>query len=221
MNALDFEMQQNILMQGCKKEEDMIIKRNSSLVAIVVSLFIALLMASCASSKKVQSTTPLQEIKAPGWVLKSGDAFKGEKGRAFYGVGVAAGGQNVTIIREKADSRARADIVKVLNVYTSSLLKDYNAQTGVAENNSFIEKTFERAIKEVAAMTLSGVQIVDRWQHPSTGDLYSLAMIELELFKSNIEKLNELNSKAREYIRQNADRMHEQLVEEEEKTKYR
>ncbi len=161
--------------------------------------------------------TPLQDIGAPEWVLKSGDAFKGGKDGTFYGVGVAEGGQDIAITREKADTRARADLAKVLNLYTSSLLKDYNAQTGDAGKNGSVEKLFERVVKEMAVMTLSGVQIVDRWQHPSTGDIYSLAMIELESFKSNIEKLNEQNNKTKEYIRQNAERMYEQLTKEEEK----
>jgi hypothetical protein len=193
-------------------------------MTIAVFLFGALLLTSCASSKKSQNTMttiPLQDIGAPEWVVKSGGAFEVEKSRVFYGVGVAEGGQNITITREKADTRARADLAKVLYIYTATLLKDYSALTGGAENKNFVERLFERAIKEIAVMTLSGVQIVDRWQNPSTDDLYSLAMIDLESFKSNIEMLNELDKKTKDYIRQNAERMHEQLAREEEKIKDR
>lgn len=48
------------------------------------------------------------------------------------------------------------------------------------------EQHVEQAIKTVTAMTLSGVEIVNHWQHPATGELYSLSKLDLDAFKDKL-----------------------------------
>ena len=185
---------------------------------VVISLALGLaLVSGCASTKPMTSATPIQEYKSPDWVRKGSGAFGADKGKVFYGVGSASGIQNPSLLRSTADNRARNELAKIFQIYTASLMKDYAASTtaGVPGVSSE-EQLVEQAIKTVSGMTLSGVEIVDHWQHPATGEYFSLARLDLAAFKDNLEKARELDAKTKEYIRQNSDRLHEQLEKKEE-----
>lgn len=186
---------------------------------IVVTTIAGVMLIGC-SGKVIKSDTPIQSIGGPEWVSKGSGAFGGERGRVFYGVGSASGIQNVSLLRSTADNRARNEVAKVFQFYTASLMKDYAASTtGGDVKVTSEEQHVEQAVKTVTAMTLSGVEIVEHWQNPSTGELYALGRLDLNAFKDSLEKVKELDSKVKDYIRQNADRLHEQLEKEEEKMK--
>ena len=72
-------------------------------------------------------------------------------------------------------------------------------------------------MKTVVGGTLTGSRIVDRWEHPSKNTIFVLAKINLEAFKSNVKQMRGLSEKFKEYVRKNAERMHEELNEELEK----
>lgn len=185
--------------------------------ALIVGLAFA---AGCASTKPMTAATPIQDIKSPDWVRKGSGAFGSDKGKVFYGVGIASGIQNPSLLRSAADNRARNELAKVFQFYTASLMKDYmGATTAKQPGVSSEEQLVEQAVKTVSGMTLSGVEIVDHWQNPATGDLYSLARLDLSAFKDSLEKAKELDEKTKEYIRKNSDRLHEQLEKEEMKAK--
>ncbi len=91
-------------------------------------------------------------------------------------------------------------------------MKDYMSSTLADDPNvSSEEQHVEQAIKTVTSQTLSGVQIVDHWQNPATMDIFSLAKIDLDAFKDNMGKAKQLDSRVKEYIKQNADRLHDEL----------
>lgn len=172
------------------------------------------ILTGCGGNKIVA----IQDLEAPKWVLKGSSAFGQEKERAFYGIGSAVGIKNTSLLRSTADNRARNEIAKVIEVYSASLSRDYAASTmGGDVNTTSEEQHVEQAIKTVTTATLSGVEIIDHWQNPKTGELFSLAKLDLEKVRDNIEKAKELNAKAKEYIKQNAERLHEKLEKEEEK----
>ncbi len=139
-------------------------------------------------------------------------------GKVFHGVGSSSGIKNFSLLRSTADNRARNDVAKTFQYYSSSLMKDYSAST-VAGNldTTSDEQNVERAIKTVTAKTLSGVEIVDHWQHPSTGEFFSLARVDLSSFKDNFDNIQSLDSNVKEYIKENADRLHKELEMEESK----
>ena len=62
-----------------------------------------------------------------------------------------------------------------------------------AGNDITSECHLMQAIKTVTAETLSGVMIVDHWEHPKRGKIFALARLDLEVFKDNISKLRELS----------------------------
>jgi len=61
------------------------------------------------------------------------------------------------------------------------------------------------------------VEVVDHWQNPATMEFYSLARLDLDAFKDNLDRAQELDAKVKAHIKQNAERLHEELAEEEAK----
>jgi hypothetical protein len=197
-----------------KKEDKM--KRLVKLSFILVIGLV--LITGCASTQKVTTTTPIQELESPDWVMKGSGAFGGEKGKVFYGVASASRMQNSSLMRAAADNRARNEVAKVFQFYTASLMKDYMASTVAGDPNvTSEEQHVEQAIKTVTSMTLSGVEIVDHWQHPASGELFALARLDLEAFKDQFDKVQNLDKKVTDYIKENADKLHEELEKEEQK----
>lgn len=183
---------------------------------VIVSMGAAL--AACGGGKPDGSAPPnMQGIDYPEWVMKGSGAFGGEAGRVFYGVGSVSGIKNHALARATADNRARSEIAKIFEVYSASLMKDYMASTTAGDMSaSSEEQHVEQAIKTFSAVTLSGVQVVDHWYHPD-GTVYALAQLDLQTFRDNIDKANELNAKVRDYVRKNAERVHMDLEAEEAK----
>ncbi|MEK6691748.1 MAG: hypothetical protein AABY78_10760 [Nitrospirota bacterium] len=188
------------------------------MVRLFIVFLTGLVLSTGCASKQMTATTPIQEWNAPEWVVKGSGASGSERGKVFYGVASATGIKNYSLLRVTSEDRARNEVAKIIQFYTASLMKDYMASTMAGNINSTAEEQLaEKALKTVTAMTLSGVEIVDHWQHPVTGEFYALARLDLEAFKENLEKMRELDLRVRDYIRKNAERLHEQLEKEEEK----
>jgi hypothetical protein len=186
---------------------------------LFVVAFVAVGLAACGGDKtEGDAPANLKGIDYPEWVLKGSGAFGGETGRVFYGVGSVTGIKNHALARTTADNRARAEIAKIFEVYSASLMKDYMASTTAGDMEaSSEEQHVEQAIKTFSAQTLSGVQVVDHWFHPVDGTVYALAQLDLENFTNNLDKMKELNAQVRDYVRKNAERVHMDLEQEEEK----
>jgi hypothetical protein len=179
----------------------------------------AIAAAALACGGKKEDGRPADAgVQYPEWVMKGSGAFGGEHGRVFYGVGSVSGIKNAALARTTADNRARAEIAKIFEVYSASLMKDYMASTTAGDMSaSSEEQHVEQAIKTFSAATLSGVQVVDHWIQPQDGTVYALAQLDLEGFTNNLDKMKELNDKVRDYVRKNAEKVHMDLEKEEAK----
>lgn len=188
-----------------------------SIVLSVVLFWGMVSLSGCAGKKPAgMSATP------PDWVIRGSGAFKDVGDKVFYGVGAVTGVRNTPIAVTAADNRARAEITKIFETYTASLMKDYAASTtggGAVTGASATseEQYIEQSIKTFSAATLSGVMVIDRWTDSLDGTLYSLARLDLDNFKNSVEKIKELNAEVREYVKKNAEKSFESLAEEEEK----
>ena len=187
-------------------------------VLAVIFLFPVILgLSGCGGKKGVRmSSTP------PDWVTMGTGAFKDSDSKVFHGVGAVTGVRNKPLARTTADNRARAEITKIFETYTASLMKDYAASTtgggAITDASATSEEQYiEQTIKTFSAANLSGVMIVDRWTDPSDGTVYSLGRLDVENFKNSIEKIKELNAAVREYVKKNAEKAFDGLAAEEEK----
>ena len=187
---------------------------------IMISLIF--LLGACSTIPTVpEPPKALLEYKPPAWVLSGGGAFTDEKGKAFYGVGSATGIKNFSLQRQVADDRARADLAKVFKYYTQALTKDYQAHTTAGNfDASAEEQNSEAAVKVIVASTLRGVVIIDHFEIPERQEFLSLARLDYDAFKRNVENNKEfqkLPDKVREDIKERADKLHKEMEAEAER----
>lgn len=178
-------------------------------------------VAACGGEKKQEgrlaANTPVVEY--PEWVNKGSGAFGGEK-KVFYGVGSAQGIKNHSLARSTSDNRARSEISKTFEVYSASLMKDYSGSITAGDMNaSSEEQMVTNAVKTFSANTLNGVEIVDHWIHPTTGEIYSLARLDIGGFMDQIDKAKELNAKVKEAVKRSAEKAFSDLDAEEARRK--
>jgi hypothetical protein len=178
---------------------------------------LAALAACGGGSSAPQQSNQVQHASGPDWVNRGSGAFGGDKGRTFYGVGIASGIHNAAMRRSTTDSRARAEIAKTLDTYVTVLNKDYMASTTAGDMKaSSEEQHVEQALKTYSQMELSGVLIVDHWVD-NDGTEYSLAQLDMDAFKNNMDKMKDLNEAVKQQVRANADKAFDELNAEEAK----
>jgi len=189
--------------------------KNGNRYSLFGGLILLLAMIGGCTSTPEPTRTTLGEYEPPEWVMKSSGAFEDSNGKAFYGVGSASGIKNYSLQRTAADDRARNDLAKVFEFYTKSLTKDYMASTTSGDITvTSEEQNVEVAIKTVTSATLTGVLIIDHWEHPGRNELFSLARLDLVTFKNNLDEHKELSKQVREDIKKRADKFHEELEQE-------
>ena len=188
---------------------------NTLMKGMLVGVAVAAL-AGCASK------AALMPKETPAWVIKGSGAFKDTGESVFYGVGAVIGVHNKPLAVTSAENRARAEVAKVFETYSASLMKDYAASTTggaaiTAETPTSEEQHIEQTIKTFSAVTLSGVMIVDRWEDPKNGTIYSLARLNLKDFEAQVKKMQELNAGVKAYVKENAEKAFDDLATEEDR----
>ena len=187
-----------------------------NVIMITILIFMG---TACAGIPTIpEPPKALVEYDPPKWVLLGGGAWSDSEGKAFYGVGSATGIKNYSLQRTIADDRARGDLGKVFEVYMTSLTKDYQAHTtmgGFGASNE--EQNAEVALQVVVHQTLRGVVIVDHFEIPARQEFLSLARLDYDAFKRNVEnnkEFQQLPRKIRDDIKERADKLHEEMQDE-------
>ena len=187
--------------------------RNSRLSYVLLPLLAVALLAGCASKK--EEVAPAASSQ-PAWVNKGSGAFSGEMGKAFYGVGSAWGMKNPSLLRSTADNRARAEVARIFKTYTASLMKDYSASTMAGNpDETSEEQHVEQTIKTFTKAELAGVQIVDHYKDPDTGELFALARMDLSTFENYMKQARQLSEAVRQRVVEHAEKAFEDLAREE------
>lgn len=131
----------------------------------------------------------LTNQNAPLWVVRGNGAFNDD---SFYGVGSASGLEDPSVLRQIADDRARNDLIKLLALDSSSLMKDYRSKL---LNDEGEKETIEIAIRTMAHSTLAGITIIDHWEHPRRNEFFSLARLDVNKFEKALYQVKSLNRK--------------------------
>ena len=132
-----------------------------------------LLPMACASSPK-KVTTPSPD--APEWTRRSNYV----DGRSMFGIGVSGGGEmDASLARTQASNRARAELSKVVETYTASLMKDYQASV-TADGNASEESMVSSAVKTFSSQLLVGTEIKGYYVDPNLGMTFALAELNLD-----------------------------------------
>jgi hypothetical protein len=73
--------------------------------------------------------------RAPAWITRAP-----QNGKAFYAVGSVTGVRNEPLAWDVAENRARAEIVKTCEDYTTSLMRHYLASTSPGDSTPIVEE---------------------------------------------------------------------------------
>lgn len=140
--------------------------------AMWVSLM-ALSLVACAG-KGGQTSAGLPS-DAPEWVHRGSVV----KDHIVYGVGLSVGVKNPALAQSRAGNRARNEIQKIMQTYSASLMKDYQAAT-TSDKGSSDEQQVEEAVKTFTQGLLGGSEIKAMWKEPGTNNLYALAELDFD-----------------------------------------
>ena len=161
--------------------------KRSNLGLILSSLLLGCGGAASSSSSPRSApprfVTTTDEAGLPGWVTRGSAAIFEDGGRVFYGVGMAGGIRNPALLRSTSDNRARNELGKVFQVFSSALMKDYMASSG--------EQNVEQVTKTFNATSMKGVEVLDRYID-ADGTMYSLAALDLKTVRAAVLKAEEL-----------------------------
>ena len=183
----------------------------------MIGVVAVLALAACGGGGTPQQSNQVQHASGPDWVNKGSGAFGGDKGKIFYGVGIASGIRSQSLRRNEADTQARAQIAKIMSTYISELNKSYAASTTAGDQSaSSEEQHVSDTLKAYSQSELSGVLIVDHWVD-NDGTEFALAQLDMASFSNNMDKMKDLNSKVRDAVRANADKAFDDLSKEEAK----
>jgi hypothetical protein len=109
-------------------------------------------------------------------------------------------------------------LAKVFAYYVETLTKDYQAHTTAGNfSESTEEQNSEAALKIVVSQTLRGVMIVDHFEVPERREFLSLARLDYDAFKQNVEQaeaFQKLPVQVREDIKERADALHKEMEAE-------
>ena len=169
-------------------------------------ILILLVVSACTTLPETPIIT-LEQSNAPDWVVKGNGAFVDKSGHVFYGVGSSTISQNDwSFARLKADNRARADLVRAVEYYGSSLFKDYRSDSG---------EISEEAMKIFTSKTMNGVLIVNHWEHPHRAEIFSLAQLDIDKVEKNLKKYMKLSDGVDKHIQERSRQLHRELQKQE------
>ncbi len=154
--------------------------RLSTFTAFALTLF---LLSGCASQPVV-----------PDWI--NGDSAKYKNTQYLIGRGQAA-------TQEEAKDRARADVAKVFQVAVVASSEDLQRAKSDSTGAPQYEEQASRHISTRTEQIISGIQIAELWQDPTTRSYHVLAILpRLQTAASLRQQIGELDEATRNCIEQ-------------------
>lgn len=141
---------------------------------LALLLLAALTLAVAGCSGRTQVPADLQVRGAPDWVNKGTQVLRDRNGRLLHGVGMAAPLGDLSLQTGAADDRARAEIARLLTSVVDAASRDF-----VQTRPEGVRQDLYREILTSSHATLHGARIVGRWRDPRSGDVYTLAELDL------------------------------------------
>lgn len=176
---------------------------------ILISVLPLLLVAACSSGPSIESDMGIDG--APDWVNEGTQAVSDDDGRLIYGVGSAPALNDVALQTAAADSRARAEVARVVSTIIDSTVSDYSASTG---GDSKAVLNIEQNIKATTQTALSGAKIKGRWRDPDTGTVYSFAEMDMKALNDAIAAASKLSDSFKQFYTQKANANFDRFVKD-------
>ncbi len=157
---------------------------------------------------------------APEWVNMGSGAFDDAGDSIFYGVGSVTGVQSLSLSRETAEQRARAEVARQLHSYVTDLYRDYQVATGIGQDKAPLEEQhIDDTLKSLSQVTVRGAKVIEFWRHPETDTVYALVRTDLTAMKSAITEMREIDPEFRNYVDANAEQAFKNLDQQAKETR--
>ena len=189
-----------------------------------LALLSAFLLSGCAAS--APETLPPEkqplynpnQVQAPAWVFGGGGAVTAKSAKIMFGVGSAPKMMDISMQRDRAGNRARAEILKIFNTYIAYMMKDYARSTTAGDmSKESYEADVLQVQKTISIGDLNGAQLADTWRDPADGTIYIMMTLDLNSVKDLLSNKKSLNAKVRDHVRANAAKAFDDMEKEEAK----
>lgn len=172
----------------------------------------AFFMLGCASESVIQ--TELDENGVPQWVKQGSNIVKTGSGRVFLGVGSAPMLGDLSLQASTANTRARAEVGRVLSSYMEIVSRDYLA-SGQAARNNFTEQSVAKQIDDIDSMNFTQARIVDHWRDEKNNIIYAIAEMDMKKAKSSLQGTEVIHKDLQRYINEEGEEIFDRIAKDE------
>jgi hypothetical protein len=169
------------------------------------------LLAGCASKTMVESDLHIKG--APDWVNEGTQMLNDKGGRLFHGVGSAPPMGDESLQKSTADERARAEVARIMSSYLTVASNDYSAAAS-SGGESTGEQSVSRQIDNLTQINLTGAKIIGRWRDKRTGNIYSIAELDLKQMQQTLDKAQQMSPGLRDFLNRNSDTIFDRIAGE-------
>ncbi len=168
-----------------------------------------LLLAGCASTTKIESDLHIEG--APDWVNEGNQMLNDRDGRLFHGIGSAPLMGDLSLQKNTADDRARAELARVFSSYLKVVSNDYSASAG-AGDEQLSEQAVTRQIDSLTQINLTGVKIIGRWRDENTGAIWSLAELDMKQMKNTLDRATQMSPALLDFLSREGDSIFDRMT---------
>lgn len=173
----------------------------------IMACLLSMLMACSSNSPTIESDMGIKG--APDWVNEGTQAVDNDDGRFIYGVAFAPPLNDESLQTSTADSRARAELARVVSTFVDSTLSDYAASSGDSASSSI-----EQNITTTTQTLLNGAKIKGHWRDSRSGNIYSFAEMDMKALDDAIATAGKLSQNFKDFYSQNAGANFKRFVSE-------
>lgn len=170
---------------------------------IIIALLVLLtvfMLSSCSSTKDVKSPSPVgSEVDSnnyPIWIFNPGT-----KDDSIYKY--VSGSSEISVSDKMARQQALTDATRSFaNWWETSIqavVRDYANVGGEGQTNQQYMLAFETFALQKSDVVVSGIEMVDQWKDPSTGELWILARISKSTLGTTFQSVIDEMTKTEEY----------------------
>ncbi len=182
----------------------------AQLKALIIASALPGLLA-CSGSQKTGGRSSVASSDAPKWVHRGTRVIKG----SIYGVGSVEGVANDSLAQTTATNRGIAEISKILETYSASLMKDYQSSTsfnGQGEERQRVES----AIKTFSANLITGAERKGLFYDKGKNMWWALVELNFERAKEVTDAKEKMPpGKTRDWVDQNGGRIFDDMAGDE------
>ncbi len=178
-----------------------------NILLLVTVLLVATGCSSTKSSTDIESDMGLED--APAWVNNGTKTVSNEEGQLIHGVGSAPAMGDLSLQKATADTRARAEVARIMSTFIDATLADYSASNGEG-----FDMSVEKTIKSSTKAALSGATIIGSWRDKNSGEVYSFAELNLNTLEASISNADKVNKSFKQYSEKNLEANFERFTKE-------